>query len=152
MRDERFKLIASARPHTEHLIAHSYLDESHPFFVVTGAKAADCGNLAPHVRTAWDRWLLPPQYELYDLEADPYEWHDLADDPQQAEVKSRLIAALIEKQKEMRDPFLDPANVEAFVENQLSNRDLSYRKDKDFRWPYLDAFPKWRGRETGSKK
>lgn len=152
VRDERFKLIASARPQTENLIAHSYLDESHPFFVVTGAKAADYGNLAPHVRTAWDRWLLPPQYELYDLQADPHEWHDLAGDPQHAEVKSRLIAALIAKQKEMRDPFLDPANVEAFVENQLSNRDLRYRKDKDFRWPYLSAFPKWRGRETGSKK
>lgn len=152
VRDERFKLIASARPHTENLIAHSYLDESHPNFVISGARAADCIDLAPKVRAAWDRWLSPPRYELYDLQADPYEWQDLANDSQHAEVKSRLIAALIAKQKEMRDPFLDPGNVEVFVQNQLSNRDLRYRKDKDFRWPYLDAFPAWRSREAGWKK
>lgn len=152
VRDERYHLIVTARPQTENLIAHSYLDESHPNFVISGAKTADCANLEPHVRAAWDRWLLPPQYELYDLKADPNEWHDLADDPAHADVKSRLIAALTAQQKEMHDPFLDPANVEAFVQNQLSNRDLSYRKDKDFRWPYLDTFPEWRSRNTGWKK
>jgi hypothetical protein len=44
----------------------------------------------------------------------------------------------------MRDPFLDADNLEAYVRNQLSNRDQAYRKAANFRWPYLDAFPVWR--------
>lgn len=144
VRDERFKLISSPRPHTDNLIARSYLDESHPTFVISGAKAADCADLAPHVRAAWDRWRSPPRYELYDLKADPYEWHDVADDSAHAAVKGRLIAALVAQQKEMRDPFLDADNLEAYVRNQLSNRDQAYRKAANFRWPYLDGFPVWR--------
>jgi N-sulfoglucosamine sulfohydrolase len=144
VRDERFQLIVTAQPGTENLIAHSYLDESHSVFVVSGATAADQAGIAPHVRQAWDRWLRPPAYELYDLKNDPEEWHNLADDPEHAGVKARLLAAMTAMREETRDPFLDPANVSAFVKGQLEYRDLRYSKDKDFRWPYLDAFPLWR--------
>ena len=68
----------------------------------------------------------------------------LADDPQFAAVKTRLIKALTDMQQQTRDPFLDPANVEAFVAEQLANRDLHYRRAQDFRWSYLDTFPAWR--------
>lgn len=144
VRDEQFKLISSPRPGTDNLISRSYLDESHPYFVVSGATAADQAAIAPHVRDAFDRWSRPPRYELYDLKSDPHEWRNLADDPQFAEVKTRLIKALTDMQQQTRDPFLDPANIEAFVTEQLANRDLRYRKNKDFRWSYLETFPVWR--------
>ena len=152
VRDDRFQLIVTARPGTENLIAHSYLDESHPFFVVSGATTADQVGLAPHVREAWDRWLVPPQYELYDLQSDPAEWHNLADDLQHAEVKGRLLSALTAMREETRDPFLDPANIDAFVKDQMSHRDGGYAKDKNFRWPYLDTFPQWRVEHSPSPK
>jgi N-sulfoglucosamine sulfohydrolase len=144
VRDDRFQLIVTARPGTDNLIAHSYLDESHPFFVISGATAADQTVIDPRVREAWDRWLRPPQYELYDLQDDPAEWNNLAEDPRHAEVKARLLSALTAMREETRDPFLDPANVEGFVKDQLSHRDGGYANDKNFRWPYLDSFPLWR--------
>ena len=68
----------------------------------------------------------------------------LAEDPQFAAAKARLIEALTDMQERTRDPFLDPRNVEAFVAEQLANRDLSYRRKQDFRWSYLETFPVWR--------
>ena len=82
--------------------------------------------------------------EIYDLKNDPHEWQNLAEDPAHAMVKTRLTEALIDLQKRTRDPFLDHGNVDAFVNEQTANRDLGYRRKKDFRWSYLDSFPKWR--------
>ena len=144
IRDERFKLISSPRPGTKNLDSGTYLDPKHPHFVVTGATPEEQAAAPEHVRAAFDLWRVPLRYELYDLQRDPDQWHNLADDPQHAGVKARLIAALQDWQKQTRDPFLDRANVDAFVAEQLANRDLGYRKKKAFRWTYLDAFAKWR--------
>ena len=144
VRDRRYKLISSPRPGTENYIAGSYLDESHQHYVISGVQAAERRAVDSQVETAYRRWERPPRYELYDLENDPFEWVNLADDPQHAAARARLIAALQGFQVETRDPFLDAENVEAFVEEQLANRDLGYRKRKDFRWSYLNAFRKWR--------
>ncbi len=146
VRDEQFKLISSPRPGTENLDAGTYLDPRHQHFVVSGANPAEQAAAEPKVRAAFKRWSKPPRWELYDLRRDPNEWTNLADDPQHAEVKSRLIAALEDWQRRIRDPFLDPANVEAFVLEQLAHRDLGYRKEPGFRWSYLTTFPAWRER------
>jgi len=146
IRDQRYKLISSPRPETENLDAGTYLDESHLHFVVSGATAEDQQTVADHVRAAFKRWTSPPRYELYDLERDPYEWHNLADDTEHAAIKTRLIQALTDVQQQTRDPFLDPLNVESYVKEQLANRDLRYRKKTDFRWTYLDSFPAWRSK------
>ena len=144
IRDERFKLISSPRPHTENLDAGTYLDEEHQHFVVSGATAAEQAAAPKYVRDAFNRWSRPPRYELYDLDSDPHEWNNLADDPGHTVVRRRLMAALEDWQRQTRDPFLDPANVDAFVREQLANRDLLYRKNESFRWSYLETFPKWR--------
>jgi N-sulfoglucosamine sulfohydrolase len=144
VRDKRFKLISSPRPGTVNHDARTYLDESHPHFVVSGATSEEQAAAPPRVREAFRRWMRPPRYELYDLQADPYEWNNLAEDPQHAEVKVRLIDALVRMQRDTCDPFLDRENVDAYVAEQLAHRDLAYRRQRDFRWSYLDIFPKWR--------
>jgi len=55
-----------------------------------------------------------------------------------------MIAALEDWQRQTRDPILDPRNVDAFVEEQLAYWDLRYRGQADFRWSYLESFPRWR--------
>ncbi|MFK5922995.1 MAG: sulfatase [Verrucomicrobiota bacterium] len=144
LRDDRYKLISSPRPGTKNLIAGSYLDESHQHFVISGATADDQSTVSPAVKKAFALWSSPPRYELYDLKEDPYEWKNLADDPAHTETKARLIKALIDLQKRTHDPFIEQKNVEAFVAEQLDNRDMKYRKKKDFRWSYLKGFLQWR--------
>ena len=144
IRDRRFKLISSPHAGTTNLISSSYLDESHKYFVVSGATSEDQTTASKLVRTAFARWKRPPRYELYDLQNDPHEWRDLAGDPALAEVKARLIKALTDLQESTRDPFLDPKNVTDFVSEQLDHRDLRYKRDRRFRWSYLEDFSKWR--------
>jgi N-sulfoglucosamine sulfohydrolase len=144
IRDYRFKLISSPRPGTENLDAGTYLDEQHQHFVVSGATAQEQAAAPQHVRQAFARWSRPPRYELYDLQVDPNEWHNLADIPEHAVTLDRLTVALRDWQRQTRDPFIEQKHVDAYVTEQLSNLDLSYRQDKAFRWSYLDHFLTWR--------
>ena len=45
------------------------------------------------------------RFQVFDLEKDPWEMHDLVDDPAYAGVKRDLVAALKRKQKELGDPM-----------------------------------------------
>jgi len=144
IRDSRYKLILTARPGMENRIAGSYLDEKHPHFVVPGVRSEERRTIPPKVEAAFQRWERPPRHELYDLEDDPHEWTNLAERAEHVAVRERLLRTLEQFRTRTRDPFLDPAIVEAFVDEQLENRDLRYRKEKDFRWSYLETFPRWR--------
>jgi N-sulfoglucosamine sulfohydrolase len=53
-----------------------------------------------------DAYLHRPEFELYDLQADPHEVNNLADDPKyQAELK-RLQQKLKNFQKRTKDPWI----------------------------------------------
>jgi N-sulfoglucosamine sulfohydrolase len=54
----------------------------------------------------------PPEWELYDLEADPWEFHNLSADPAHAATLKRMQGLLHNWQVETGDPFLDPAVLE----------------------------------------
>ncbi len=151
IRGKRYKLISSPREGTKNLIASSYLNEAHRYFVVSGATSKDQTTASQSVSQAFARWNTPPRYELYDLQDDPYEWRDLSNDPDHHQVKHHLIKALTDLQQSTDDPFLDPKNVESFVSEQLANRDLAYRRDKKFRWSYLDEFLQWRNTRSSQR-
>ncbi|MHC4509403.1 MAG: sulfatase, partial [Planctomycetota bacterium] len=51
----------------------------------------------------------PPEFELYDLANDPWEFHNLAGNPEHAESEQRLKTALEAWRHETDDPTLDPA-------------------------------------------
>ncbi len=83
------------------------------------------------VRSAYERMRRPPEYELYDLETDPYEFRNLADEPGKQSELARLSSALARWRSETRDPFLEAgtlerlkAEVEAtFVDGQYTRPD-----------------------------
>jgi N-sulfoglucosamine sulfohydrolase len=54
----------------------------------------------------------PPEWELYDLAADPWEFVDLAGRPELADVEAGLRAALLAERRRTRDPFLDSEQLE----------------------------------------
>jgi len=70
-------------------------------------------DLQRMVRTKKHKLIVYPKahrVQLFDLEADPWEMHDLSNDPDVANVKAGLIARLKKFQKELDDP-LDLGNV-----------------------------------------
>ncbi|WP_417849849.1 sulfatase [Thalassoglobus sp.] len=147
VRDARYKLISSPHPNTENLDANTYLDEKHPHYVISGATAEEQLAAPAHVQQAFALWSKPPRFELYDLKNDPYEWNNLAENPDHAEALNRLKTALSDWQSRTRDPFILQKNVDDYVSEQLANRDFKYRKMKDFRWSYIDDFAKWRNQK-----
>jgi len=50
---------------------------------------------------------VPPMLEFYDLQADPHELHDLAEDATVAPERDRLLAALGQHLRDTADPILD---------------------------------------------
>lgn len=65
-------------------------------------------DLQRSVRTKQHKLIFYPQlnrYQVFDLEKDPWEMHDLVDDSTYAKVKQDLIRTLKEKQKELSDPL-----------------------------------------------
>jgi N-sulfoglucosamine sulfohydrolase len=61
------------------------------------------------VQVAYKIMKKPPKYELYDLQMDPFEFKNLAEDLAHAETLGRLKAELTSWQKRTGDPLEDPA-------------------------------------------
>ncbi|MFP6901697.1 MAG: hypothetical protein VCA36_12195, partial [Opitutales bacterium] len=68
----------------------------------------ELAGASEQTKAGYARWLKPPEYQLYDLKADPHEWTDLSSDPKHAATKRRLQAALKQSQAETHDPLADP--------------------------------------------
>lgn len=142
IRDDRYKLILNATPEVENPIARSQLglEESSLPSHFTQAEL----SLAPvEIQEALRRFLRPPAVQLFDLDKDPDEWQNVAEDPDYAEIRSRLLAALHSFREETRDPFLDPVNLQRFQVSHAA-AGATPARDPDFRWLYLDEFPRWR--------
>jgi N-sulfoglucosamine sulfohydrolase len=60
------------------------------------------------VGAAFRRLVNPPEYELYDLTADPWEFSDLAGDSAHADSLAELKEALLDWRRETADPLLTP--------------------------------------------
>ena len=102
IRDDRYKLIVN-------LLAE---DRPCPYKSVDGCPgyrlAQKDSYAGTPVRGAYETWVKPPRLELYDLERDPAELTNLAQDPSLAAVRQRLLANLEEWQVATDDPLRDP--------------------------------------------
>jgi len=160
VRDERYKLIynpfkdptmpASLRT-LQNRCATAYLGGSGHFAAGATQAEIDDPSTPVHVQAAYARYLDPPLYELYDLQADPDEWFDLAADPSHAVVKQRLIDALAAWQDDplIADPWGELANVEHFGQMMEDAIGTNYNSDSSFIWDYLERvipwnYPAWR--------
>jgi N-sulfoglucosamine sulfohydrolase len=61
------------------------------------------------IRAVYDRVENPPEVELFDLEKDPLEMTNLAENPEYREIRERLMADLERWREETGDPLLNPA-------------------------------------------
>jgi N-sulfoglucosamine sulfohydrolase len=72
---------------------------------VAQADAAPAGSLA---RRAYETYMQPPEFELYDLALDPHEFRNLADSASHAGMLQRMRERLRAWQRESDDPLRDP--------------------------------------------
>jgi N-sulfoglucosamine sulfohydrolase len=153
VRDARYKLISNplrdpAMPSSlfnlHNRSAQAYLDGNGHF--AAGCTPAEVATAPAHVQAAYDRFLDPPRWELYDLATDPEEWTNLADSASHADVKQRLIGALEAWQENeiIQDPLAAFSNQVLYAQAQEDAIGTNYRSDPYFRWNYLDSFPAWR--------
>lgn len=63
-------------------------------------------SLSPEIQEAFERVVNPPEFELYDLKADPWEFHNLADDPAHQKIREELTRELLHWRKQTADPLL----------------------------------------------
>jgi N-sulfoglucosamine sulfohydrolase len=64
------------------------------------------GPEAPYGQKTVDQYIHRPRFELFDLENDPHEARNLADDPRYAEVLSDYQNRLRDRQRELDDPWV----------------------------------------------
>ncbi|MGI9427321.1 MAG: hypothetical protein ACR2NM_01600, partial [Bythopirellula sp.] len=63
------------------------------------------------VRSAYHRMKTPPAYELYDLQADPHEFRNLAEDAEHARSLAELTTQLADWRVRTNDPLLNRENL-----------------------------------------
>ena len=89
------------------------------------------------VRQAYDRMAVPPEFELYDLRDDPYEFRNLADDPEYQPVLGELRQVLDDWRRETSDPFLEPENVMR-LKSEIEATLVNGQYQRPSGWSYRD--------------
>jgi len=141
VRDERFKLIENLLPG---VVNPDYADT----FRKLERDAADRGQqefkgrlpeviagASPEVRAAYALMQRPPQYELYDLQQDPYEFRNLADAPEQAATLAKLQQTLAKWREETDDPLLDPENLQRLTAEIMDASSKANAKRRGWKYP-----------------
>ncbi|MDG1898199.1 MAG: sulfatase-like hydrolase/transferase [Fuerstiella sp.] len=121
IRDERYKLVYSPDRTINRLAESRYRNSQLPE--------------NQHVQS----FLYPPEYELFDLQEDPDEWKNLADGAEYKPVRQRLLKAMQDFQREIKDPFASRENIATFIAEQKEYQSKPYKRP-GFRWPHLDLF------------
>lgn len=127
VRDHRYKLIVNYLP-----------NQPFPSTTVDGDpawKEAQQRKFAgTPVQQVFNRYVHRPLLELYDLDNDPEEFINLADDPDYQTVINRLRKALIQWQEQTHDPLIDSAKRDQMIQ---VHRDIAEesRKNPDYKPP-----------------
>lgn len=111
VRDERYKLIYSLLDDRSDPAAEWYtrdsIDSRHNWF--KGGPTSDELKTAPaSIKSLYYKYRHPPQIKLYDLKNDPWEFNDIANDPQYFDVKKNLLITLFNWQENTNDPLRLP--------------------------------------------
>ena len=104
IRGERFKLIQNLQPDT---VNPGYGFTMNRFFAGLQGEVEKSESIAP----AYSLMRRPPEFELYDLKNDPYEFKNLAGDASVRDQFELLKTKLAEWRKATDDPFLNPKNI-----------------------------------------
>ncbi|HBJ83406.1 MAG TPA: sulfatase [Verrucomicrobiales bacterium] len=144
VRTQRFKLIENLLPDTLNpdfddtlrKLETAAKKHGEPHFDDYIPKAI--ADAAPEVRTAYAVMENPPRYELYDLQADPHEFHNLAASAKHASTLAELQKQLTTWREQTQDPLLDPQNLQRLTAEVTAVKGKS--EGKASTWGYPDYF------------
>jgi N-sulfoglucosamine sulfohydrolase len=139
LRTERVKLIVTPRGQGENRCAVAYLNQHNAHFIA-GCKKEEIAAAGPEIRRAYQTYLAPPEFELYDLLSDPYELVNLAGRPEYQLLLEMMLGRLRARQARTGDPLRDPNNIRFWLDQAAAGRRINYRGQKAFRWGYLEQF------------
>jgi len=139
IRDARFKLIVNPLRDRPNTCAVAYLKHHNSFFDA-GTTQQEIANSNDQIRGAYERYMHPPLYELYDLKNDPHEFQDLSALKQYTEIQERLVEALRNWQDQIRHPLRDVETLSKLTREHDHLLKVDYRKDKNFQWQYPRYF------------
>lgn len=127
--DERYDIIRTVRNHRYRYLRNYEPLKTYYQYMNTAEKGATMSELRRlhemgSLHAVADRYFSPekPVEELYDCEQDPHEVHNLAEDPQYAEILQELRAAHLDWVKRTRDLGLVPEPILVEREQQLGHR------------------------------
>ena len=93
-----------------HNLDHGRLNPVAMHYDFPEVRAAQSPENRNHPFTAaHERYKAPPEFELYDLEEDPYFLNNLADEPEYEHILEAMRERLLQWRIETADPLLDPA-------------------------------------------
>ena len=100
VRGDRFKLIHNLMPERAYCQLNEYKEKQYPMLSLMNVM-----NMQGQLNPAQARFMAAtkPEFELYDLETDPHEINNLADDPKHANVKAELLAETNRWRAEIKD-------------------------------------------------
>lgn len=104
VRNERFKLIQNLMP--------GQVNPGYDFTINRFFEGLQAAIDASPVAGAYALMRQPPEFELYDLKNDPFEFRNLADDSRHGNTISELQRRLVDWRKATKDPLLNPGNVQ----------------------------------------
>jgi len=126
--NDRYKLIENLLP-GEVNPGYEFTNNGHLEANVVAAIAA----APPNVRAAYELMRQPPRWELYDLQAGPYEFRDLAADPEHANTFAELQRELARWRQDTADPLLKPENLARLTKEIAS---ASKQEARALSWDY----------------
>lgn len=137
VRDRRFKLVHNLLPHRENPVYDIYLLKQKPETFTPG----QLDTARKEVQDAYGIFRKPPEFELYDLKNDPWEFHNLVNDPRYREHLKRLKDRLVKWQQETNDPLRYEHILARFTaENDATMTGGKYVKKKLGQWEYPEYF------------
>ena len=108
-------------------------------FFKPGEIAGALKKAPPHVRKAYEIMRISPEFELYDLKADRFEFHNLADNPEHRSALDELKSALADWRLRTKDPLLDAENLKR-LKTEVDSRWKTGKYKKKMDWSYPDYF------------
>ncbi len=137
VRDDRFKLIHNLVPSMENpevdFATNRYFKEV----------SKSIGQSNDSVSAAYRLMKHPPEFELYDLQRDPYEFINLSEEGDYQQILAELKRELVAWREDTNDPLRHPEILKRWVEEiETAIGDGNPRKNAEWKWQYPEYFHK----------